>query len=387
MEKKPRLTIISSSSGTAFGGLETYVINEAKYLSDRFAVALLVGKGPLTEDFKDMVNLQDSVTYRTLPFIGRASSLSSLPERIGIQGKIHSFDIEALSILPALARMKRVMNESDIVEVHYPTEGLILPFIAKGPRKVMHFHGPWLPPLYNRLKKWINRRVDLLVTCSDWSRSEMERLYGVKGLEVAYNGVDEEVFKPREVTTFRTDHPYDRELPRIGTVGRLGEAKGTDLLCDVAGELQGTAEFFAVGPCDEAFLKKMGQGGQPGNFHFLGPYPNSHLPGFYNFIDCFVLPSQLEAFGITVLEAMASGTPVIASRTGGIPEIVDDGVNGILVPPGDKGALRNAVLTVVKDKAMRDRMAKAAREKVMSRFTHRKTYDRLACLYEELLGS
>lgn len=386
MNRKRTLSIISSSTGTAFGGLETYVINEARHLSGHFDINLVVGKGTMTDDFVSLPTFSDSISYRALPFISRSSSLGFIPAMIGLKERINCFDLEALTLLPFLGGLRRLLNASDIVEVHYPIESLIFPFLERRIKKIIHLHGPWLPPIYNRLRGRIDPHTDMLVTCSDWSRRELERIYGIPGVRVAYNGVDVDLFRPREQTGFEVPQTYRKDLARVGTVGRLGEAKGTDLLVEIAKGLQGVAEFFAVGPCDDGFLQRVKECGQPPNFHFLGPCPNSKLPEFYNFIDCFALPSLFENFPVTVLEAMSSGTPVVASNVGGLPEIVSDRIDGILVPPQNGTALKESILSFTTDGARRDAAGKAARETILRRFTHEKTYRKLSELYDEMLG-
>ena len=82
--------------------------------------------------------------------------------------------------------------------------------------------------------------------------------------------------------------------------------------------------------------------------------------GLMGHLDVLVLPSRMEPFGTVLAEAMAAGTPVVASRVDGLPEVVDDGVTGLLVPPEDPEALADAVLQVLGD---RERMGAAARER------------------------
>lgn len=84
--------------------------------------------------------------------------------------------------------------------------------------------------------------------------------------------------------------------------------------------------------------------------------------------DLLVLPSLAEAFGLVLAEALHLGTPVLATRVGGIPEIVDDGVDGMLVPPGDSGALEDALVTLLGDPQRRQRLARAGVTKVRERF-------------------
>jgi len=99
---------------------------------------------------------------------------------------------------------------------------------------------------------------------------------------------------------------------------------------------------------------------------FLGFRKDS--PDLMAAADVVVLPSLAEAFGLVLTEALYLGTPVVATRVGGIPEIVDDGVDGTLVPPADSRALASAILDLLENPQRRERLAGAGREKVMRRF-------------------
>jgi glycosyltransferase involved in cell wall biosynthesis len=120
------------------------------------------------------------------------------------------------------------------------------------------------------------------------------------------------------------------------------------------------------------------------------------LPLLYRRARVFVLPSVHETcygrhvkiselLGLTVLEAMASGTPVICSRVGGVPEIVADGVTGFLVEPGNVAELQEHISLLLADNALADRMGRAARESVLERFTWEKCAERCLESYGELV--
>ncbi len=102
--------------------------------------------------------------------------------------------------------------------------------------------------------------------------------------------------------------------------------------------------------------------------HFLGRVEHERVPALISGCRVFVLPSRFETFGIAALEAMALRKPVIATRVGGLPEIIEDGVNGILVPPDDDRALAEALQAVLTDENLGARLARAACESISGRF-------------------
>ena len=131
---------------------------------------------------------------------------------------------------------------------------------------------------------------------------------------------------------------------------------------------------------------------------FAGPVGEQELPGLYRRAAVFVLPTVertcygrsvavTELLGLSVLEAMASGTPVVASRTGGLPEVVADGETGFLVTPGDVGQLHVRINQLLRDRALARRMGESARQRVLDRFTWEQTAARCLAAYAELLAS
>jgi glycosyltransferase involved in cell wall biosynthesis len=102
--------------------------------------------------------------------------------------------------------------------------------------------------------------------------------------------------------------------------------------------------------------------------------------------DVFVAPSLSEGFGLTVLEAMAMARPCVASRTGGLPEIVEDEGSGLLVPPADPRALAAALVRLAGDLATRERFGRRGREIVVTRFDIADTARRLAALYDTIVA-
>jgi glycosyltransferase involved in cell wall biosynthesis len=131
---------------------------------------------------------------------------------------------------------------------------------------------------------------------------------------------------------------------------------------------------------------------------FTGPVSEDDLPLLHRRAAVFVLPTVevtcygrpvaiTELLGLSVLEAMASGTPVVASRTGGLPEVVHDGETGFLVAPGDEEQLKDRLQALLGDPALARHMGAAARELVLSRFTWEQTAQRCLAAYAELVRS
>jgi glycogen synthase len=104
-------------------------------------------------------------------------------------------------------------------------------------------------------------------------------------------------------------------------------------------------------------------------------------------MDVVVIPSVWEPFGMVAAEAMSVGRPVVVSRAGGLPEVVEDGISGLVVPPGDPGALFQAIDRLLADSELRDRLAETGRQRVAERFTVEVMAGNMLALYHQLLAA
>ncbi len=379
----PRVALLHSSAGTAYGGSESYVISTARSLSRQVDLRLIVGSGRFTRDFSTLVS-SCPIKWLGFPFISRTTLFSSILKETPLHQKINPFDVEAMGALFSLWRINEFIEDTDLLEVNYPTESLLFPFLRKSTKKIIRFHGPWLPPLFAHLWNTIQKHTDACVTCSIWSKAELERKLDSTDITVIHNGVDAASFSPRQ-SSMSWPVRYDPSLPKVGTAARLSRAKGIDVLFRAARALRGVAEFFVAGPVEKDFENELNDYGSHPNFHLLGPLPNQQMPDFYNSLDCFVLPSRFETFPVSVLEVMACGKPVIASRVGGIPEIIDHGVNGLLVAPHNAGALQEALQRLLQDAALRTALGRAGRDRVLKNFTLEKKADETRAFFEALI--
>ncbi|MFI5413486.1 MAG: glycosyltransferase family 4 protein, partial [Candidatus Lutacidiplasmatales archaeon] len=116
-----------------------------------------------------------------------------------------------------------------------------------------------------------------------------------------------------------------------------------------------------------------------------GPLPRTELLGEYARADLFVLPSLFEPYGIVLMEAMAAGLPIVASRVGGIPEVVAEGENALLCAPNDPAALADALERLVRDRALRERFARAGRKRV-ERFSWTRVIPQWVGLFETVIA-
>ena len=174
----------------------------------------------------------------------------------------------------------------------------------------------------------------------------------------------------------------------IGTAGRLIELKGIEYLLRAAEELRHDfpalrVEIAGEGPERTKLEEQVQQSGLGDHVRFLGWIDNISevLTGW----DVFVMPSLEEGLGNAALEAMAAGLPVVASSVGALPEVVEDGTTGWLVPPRDPAALALHLRLLLSNRELRQRMGAAGYARVRDHFSLAQMVEGFARLYEELL--
>jgi glycosyltransferase involved in cell wall biosynthesis len=184
---------------------------------------------------------------------------------------------------------------------------------------------------------------------------------------VIYNGVDLIAFRP----TGR-GHGRDEGPVVIGAASRLVEGKGIDVLLRAMVSLSNEVDVRLViagdGPERASLQRLASRLGLDGEIAFIGW--SNNLPGFWARCDIAVMPSDtwIETFGLSAVEPMACGLPVVATRNGGLGEVVEDGATGLMVPPGDADALAAALERYVRDRELREEHGTAGRARAERHF-------------------
>ena len=238
----------------------------------------------------------------------------------------------------------------------------------------------------------IGRQVDTVIVNADALRIEGEQLGMHCRWALLQNGIDAERFTvaaPGAAT--RAAAGLDRARPVVGTVGRLEDRKGHDQFLDAMRTLVATGNgtspqglIVGDGPLRVALEGHAATIGPAGRIRFTGTVAD--VRPLLAAMDVFVLPSWAEGMSNALLEAMAAGRPVVATAVGGNTEVVSDGRTGVLVPPGDPGAIARAVGDLLRDPDRAMRLGAAARDDVMRRFGARARVAELERLYEERLA-
>jgi len=258
------------------------------------------------------------------------------------------------------------------------------------------FHGYFSPAktrLFLAIERWLARRTDRLLAVSETVRSELLSL-GIgtpEKLVVVPLGLDLEPFAGAGVLhgQLRGELGLGEDALLVGIVARLVPIKAHEVFLATAAEVGRRlprSRFLVIGDgARRAELETLaGRLGLGDRVRFLGW--RRDLDRIYADLDLVALTSRNEGSPVSLIEAMAAGRPVVATQVGGVPDLIDDGVNGCLVPPDDPEALAEAMVTLLADPDRRQAMGQAGRKRVIPAFSAERLLGDMDRLYAELLG-
>jgi mannosyltransferase len=245
------------------------------------------------------------------------------------------------------------------------------------------------------LTRWLIRRMDAVIATSERTAGYLER-----PATVILHGIDTGRFSPpshAERAALRRDLGLPAEGFLVGCYGRIRAQKGTDVFVDamlrlmpqrpglraiVMGRSTSKHEGF-----ERALRDRVAQAGLSDRLLFLPEVPVDAMADRYRMLDLFVAPQRWEGFGLTPLEAMSCGVPVVATTVGAFPELVVDGVTGALVAPGDVEAMAQAAAVLLDDAAALSRASLAARQHMLDSFRIEAEAEAIIAVYRSLLDA
>jgi len=301
----------------------------------------------------------------------------------------------------ALWRLLRGVRP-DVVHTHTSKAGAVgrlaawlarIPVVIHTPHGHLFYgyYGRFLSTLLCFAERLLARLTDRIVTLTDRGAQEhvQYKIASPQKFVTIHGGNSLAQFRSMRVnaTVKRKELELPPEGPIIGTVGRLVPIKGHSWLLRAV--LRVLAEFpqacvvlIGDGPLLGELQELASELGISPHVVFLGT--RHDIPECLASLDLFVLPSLNEGMGRALVEAMAVGCPVVATRVGGIPDIVADGTTGLLVPPRDERALAEAILTLLRDRSRRAAYGEAARRHVDGRFDVETMVRNVERLYDEV---
>lgn len=347
----------------------------------------------------DLVERLDPTRYERHVVLAEDGRFATLLREAGVQVVIlplgtiartrnpFKLALYSLRLSSGVLRLWRLIRTRRIHVVHVNKNPLALHAIPAawlaGVACVWHVRNP--VSRFGRLGRWLVGHCDQIIAVSNSVAEPFRKAFPECATRIAVvpEGIEAVRYdNPEAGRAFRHTIGADPGDQLVGTIGRLTPWKGQDDFVRAAALLaprQPRARFLVVGDClsspseaaaDQAYRARLhslaDQLGVAGRLTFAGF--REDVPAVMNALDIFVLPSHAEPFGIVLLEAMAAGRPIVATAAGGVPEIVRDGREALLVPPRDPAALAAAIERLLTDPALAACLGSAARQRVVAEF-------------------
>ena len=358
--------------------------------------------GGMENGIVNLINHMPKESYRHV--------IMAMTEVTDFRKRIHRDDVEFISLnkkpghafylYPRLFKLFRQLRPAVVHTRNIGALEISVPAWAAGvPARIHGEHGREVDDLdgTNKKNQWIRRLyrpfVTYYIALSADLQQYLTKAVGIPSGRVVqiYNGVDAVRFCPAEPRTLIEGCPFgDQDQWLVGTVGRMQAvknqidlAKAFIIALQKAPELRQTLRLVMIGdgPLRAESIALHEQAGCA-DLAWL-PGERSDVPDIMRGLDCFVLPSLAEGISNTILEAMASGLPVIATNVGGSGELVEDGKTGTLVPAGDVEALADEMVALARQRDKAKAMGRAGRSVVEQKFSmaamvrqYRELYDR-----------
>lgn len=319
MERTKSIKVLQMNSMNIWGGGEVHVFLLCRQLI-LLGDTVILGCRP--GSVIDQKAREEQIPVFNLPFKG-------------------AVDIKSARALANYCREKSI----DIIHAHngrdYWLAGLAKYFYPK--LKVVITRHILSPLKSSVLHRWLYGKVDQVIAVSHSVKNRIS-VFPSDKITVIYNGIDIDKFSTAEPGALRRELGISAETKIVGMVGRVHPSKGHITFLQSIPEILSKhpdTVFVVVGSGEYiSQLEKMNN-----EVHFLGK--RSDIPEIMKDLDVFVMASQNEPFGLVTVEAMAAGTAVVATNTGGTAEIITDGETGLLVPPQDPAKLAQAVIRVL----------------------------------------
>jgi glycosyltransferase involved in cell wall biosynthesis len=382
-----RVLVLTPTFLPMVGGAEILLLEVYRRLAERHEVCLLTAdKGLPPSDLDHLINFQ------VIRYQDQFSFMKFRGHRL-TGGIVPPFS------LSAVAATRRVVADfrPDVLNVHFLKHMGLAAVVAQrrlGVPCVLTFSGrdvpgPGVPWFWKYYSRWISRQVSDVTYITDYCRRAIFGARAPRSGHVIAAGVDLQRYRTDiDATDIRQRLGLAQDAPVLFAMQRLAPEKRVDIIIRAMSRIlldhpRCVLVIGGKGKSRHRLASLVNRLGLERAVHFAGYIPDSDLPSYYAMCDVFVFHSTFETFGMVLAEAMAAGKPIVSVRSTAIPDVIADGVTGMLVPPLDAQALADKVRFLLDTSSERYRLAHNARvwaEKHLD-------WDLIASQYEAVLES
>ena len=375
------------------GGAGIYAKYVTKELSNMgHDVVVFTSSNNRNNDFSDNLRIKGIKTDSR--FIPKALQFwLKLPKVLNKIDKKNRFDIIHFNGLSYFFLQKKLLNCPHFLTVHHLVIDAIEHSSSNKLTRFFDFRGEnsFFMPIF---EKWALNSVDRIIAVSNFTKNQIISYYHLKEekIEVIYNGVDSTLsnFDEQELEAVRNHYNLSNK-PIILFVGRVDDPrKGLDFLLKAFKQVleQTDAILLIVGRGNQKYPRKIVKSlGISQNTRFVGFVDSITLKKIYALCSVYTCPSRLEGFGLTLLEALIAGKPIVATDVGAIPEIITNNSNGLLVESGNIKDFADAIMKCLHDKKYLESAKKKNERDIKNKFNWEKNASKIQIIYKNAIGN
>ncbi|MBD3387514.1 MAG: glycosyltransferase [Candidatus Altiarchaeales archaeon] len=375
------------------GGMEIHTLELCRGLASAgHHVSVITGRHPNGIEYENVegvgIHYVDVKATSKKPMGGKAL------EKLGEMNSEREFDVIHSQSFAAYhyisSGLKDKLGIPIVTTLHGTSRGEIRSNLNQGlsltllPKMLFHIYNQ------KRYSERFVRGCDAVISISKELTENIPREFKIteKKVKTIYNGIDTEKFKPAD-SEVKSKYPGKRILLAVSVLHRQ---KGVQYLIKAfrkVHERHGDTHLMIVGegPYRERLEQMAREFGLSDLVSFAGKVPNNDLWKYYNAAYAFIIPTvRVEGLPLIELESMSCGKPVVASDIGGIPTVIEDGVNGLLVEPGNVDMLVDRISRVLEDRGLASRLGENARETIVDGFSREKMVEDTVRAYEEAIS-
>jgi len=258
---------------------------------------------------------------------------------------------------------------------------------------IITIHGRGVTNFSKKFPKIVNfilKNANSLITTNDFLKNQVKS-HTNKEIEIVPNSISIKRFKPlNKKELLETKFSYLKDKFILLTVSRLDKIKNIDLIIDLINKLRDSIPnlkllIIGEGKLKKSLIKKVKKLGLSSIVHFLGKVDHNKLPKYYSISDAFLMLSEMEGQGITVLEAMACECIVIANNVGGITHSIKNGENGFLIDNNNEENLKSTILKIYKKELDLNFIKKSAKARIIKDFNWDENFKKLIKIYKKFI--